>query len=124
MSDRPGLSIFDDDNGNDDRDEATQVIPVAGTSTPASPASTPSRGPAPAARTQTFPVVRRGGYDTAAVDRQVHTWAGEKAGLTASLDEARAKASALEKKVAALEAKMAENENPTYAGLGGRASEM
>ena len=29
MSDRPGLSIFDDDNGNDDRDDATQVIPVA-----------------------------------------------------------------------------------------------
>ena len=30
MSDRPGLSIFDDDNGKDDRNDATQVIPVPG----------------------------------------------------------------------------------------------
>ena len=99
MSDRPGLSIFDDDNGNDsggdDRNEATQVIPVAGAKAPGAPRSAPAQAGTPA-RTQSFPVVRRGGYDPAAVDRQVHTWAGERAGLTASLDEARAKATALE----------------------------
>src|SRR6185436_5048727 len=109
MSDRPGLSIFDDpdENGGDSGrsrsrdDEATQVIPAVrqqsrtaptppsqpSASTPR-PESTPATGnPGNPGRTS-FPVVRRGGYDPASVDRQMHTLAGEKAGLTAGLNDA------------------------------------
>ena len=87
MSDRNGLSIFDNEPASEPGEEATQVIPAA------------TAGPAPAARagsTQrtTFPVVRRGGYDPAAVDRQFHTIAGEKAGLSASLQEAKVRVAA------------------------------
>ncbi|MGI8902048.1 MAG: hypothetical protein ACR2HA_14185, partial [Nocardioides sp.] len=149
MSDRPGLSIFDDDAENgSSADDPTQVFPAvkappAPSSTPgqsqptsstasqAAPSRPPTSAPAtPATRPVVppagpgFPVVRRGGYDTAAVDRQMHTLAGEKAGLAASLDDARSKLAAREKNLAALESQMHERENPTYAGLGGRASEM
>ena len=105
MSDRPGLSIFEDpdDNGGERNrdDEATQVIPAVrpqGRPTPtpqAQPsASTPRPESGPAAGGSgrpSFPVVRRGGYDPASVDRQIHTLAGEKAGLTAGLNEAKSK---------------------------------
>ena len=126
MSDRPGLSIFDDDNGKDDRNDATQVIPVpgAGASSSASAASATRTGLPPIRNVPTFPVVRRGGYDTAAVDREVNTLAGENAGLKDSLEQARSRAQTLERRVAELEAKVKEAEQPTYAGLGGRASEM
>ena len=94
MSDRSGLSIFDDpDNGNGTNaadNEATQVIPAA---RPAASAPTAQQG-APSNRPPSFPLVRKGGYDPAAVDRQMHTLAGEKAGLAAGLNEAKAKAAA------------------------------
>ena len=122
MSDRPGLSIFDDpDNGNG-ADEPTQVIPAARPETPRAPA--PGGSGAASAGPTSFPVVRRGGYDQAAVDRHVSTLAGEKAGLAASLADARSRISALEKEVSGLRQQAQEAENPTYAGLGGRASEM
>ena len=139
MSDRPGLSIFDDpeDNGDSGDNEATQVIPAVkqqktptSTTPAAAPAAAAPRPATPAARAEstsarpTFPVVRRGGYDTAAVDRQISTLAGEKAGLSASLQETKSKLTALEQELAALREQVSENENPTYAGLGGRASEM
>ncbi len=129
MSDRPGLSIFDDDPAENSAasgaDDATQVIPAARQSGPA-PAARPSTAgqPATGGSRPGFPVVRRGGYDPAAVDRQMHALAGEKAGLEAGLNDAKAKIAALEKQVAALKTEVAENKNPTYAGLGGRASEM
>src|SRR5690349_8037663 len=138
MSDRPGLSIFEDpdDNGGERNrdDEATQVIPAVrpqGRPTPtpqAQPsASTPRPESGPAAGGSgrpSFPVVRRGGYDPASVDRQIHTLAGEKAGLTAGLNEAKSKVAALEKELATLRERVSEQDSPTYAGLGGRASEM
>src|SRR3954471_16782672 len=119
MSDRPGLSIFDDpdDSGpgsgqgagtgrgggntpgkgpgkgtapraRQDPDEATQVIPaVSSDRTPGRPPAPAAGRPAPAGaparpvmppaapdsstERPSFPVVRRGGYDTAAVDRQM-----------------------------------------------------
>src|SRR3954462_540339 len=108
MTERPGLSIFDNQPSQAPSDDDTQEIP---------PVST-----APAARPG-FPVVRRG-YDTAAVDRQIQALTREKGSLTADLDEANRRARALETKVASLEEQIRENKNPTYAGLGGRASEM
>ena len=126
MSDRPGLSIFDDpDNGNG-ADDATQVIPAARPETPrpAAPAGAAGGSAASAGGSASFPVVRRGGYDQAAVDRHVHTLAGEKAGLTASLNDAKSRITALEREVSQLRERASETENPTYAGLGGRASEM
>jgi hypothetical protein len=82
MNDRSGLSIFDDDSSNSGADEATQVFPAVeeGTGTTAAGGGIGA----------SFPVVRRG-YDQGAVDRQMHTLAGEKAGLAASLKEARAR---------------------------------
>ena len=71
MSERPGLSIFDEGPSNRGNDDATQVIPATGASR------------------ESFPVVRRGGYDQAAVDKQMHTLAGEKAGLAAVCAAAR-----------------------------------
>src|SRR5690349_9238718 len=141
MSDRPGLSIFEDpdDNGegrgpNRD-DEATQVIPAvrpqgrpapAPQSQPSASAPRPESTPAASSGSgrPSFPVVRRGGYDPASVDRQMHTLAGEKAGLTAGLNEAKSKIASLEKELAGLRQRVSEQDSPTYAGLGGRASEM
>src|SRR5439155_14290258 len=85
---------------------------------PARQAPAPAAGPA--VTRPTFPVVRRGGYDTAAVDRHVQAVSG----LAASLEQARATITALESRLEEATTRLAENENPTYAGLGGRASEM
>ena len=68
--------------------------------------------------------MRRGGYDTAAVDKHLRTLTAEKAGLAASLTEAQARLKALGSEVESLRTKVDENENPTYAGLGGKASEI
>ncbi|MGH3364649.1 MAG: DivIVA domain-containing protein, partial [Nocardioidaceae bacterium] len=114
MNDRSGLSIFDDDSNNG-ADDATQVFSaVEETSATAAGAT---------AGASSFPVVRRG-YDPSAVDRRLHTLAGEKAGLNAGIKEARAKAAKLEKQVSDLRRELSEKEAPSYAGLGGRASEM
>src|SRR6185436_2844590 len=140
MSDRPGLSIFDDpdENGGDSArsrdDEATQVIPAVRQQSRTAPtppsqpsASTPRPDSTPAAGSAggtgnpgnpgrtTFPVVRRGGYDPASVDRQMHTLAGEKAGLTAGLNDAKARVASLEKELASLRSKVSEHDSPTYA---------
>ncbi|MBU1802417.1 MAG: hypothetical protein KKA97_09340, partial [Actinobacteria bacterium] len=90
--------------------ESTQVIPAVDKQ-PAAPSSTPGRpsqsrpvlpppgqgqrpaGGSPAARpgapapagTDSFPVVRRNGYDRATVDARIHQLSSEKAGLSASL---------------------------------------
>ncbi len=76
------------------------------------------------AKLPSLPTVRRGGYDTDAVDRFLRTTTAEKVGLSASLTEAQSRLRSLQAEVDALRTKVDENENPTYAGLGGRASEM
>ncbi len=85
MSDRPGLSIFDDENGNDDRNEATQVIPVARTNNPEPARSAPATGQAPG-----FPVVRRGATTRRPSTASGTPWPARRPGLVASLEEARA----------------------------------
>ena len=124
MSDRSGLSIFDDDNGNEGRDEATQVIPVSG-ARPRPPRALPVLAPACPVRTEPFPMVRRGGYDPAMVDRHMH--AGRR---REGRPDRQPRRGDQDTRVRAREEgrrprdQIAENENPTYAGLGGRASEM
>ena len=121
MNDRSGLSIFDDDSSNSSRssggsgsgNDAMQVFSAVGGSGSGSAGAAGSGANA-------FPVVRRGGYDPAAVDRHLHTLAGEKAGLTASLNDAKARLKQLEKQVADLKTQVAENEAPSYAGLWAR----
>ena len=98
-----------------------RVIPA--TATPARQ-STAGRASSPVAPGSAFPVVRRGGYDKDAVDRRLLQFAGEKDGLSASLDRAREQIAQLEKKVEELSHQAKESDTPSYAGLGGRASEL
>ena len=82
------------------------------------PSARPGRAPAD------FAVVRRG-YDRDAVDAHLRRLTAEKAGLGSSLAEVRAPAAGLEQRARArCASKLEENENPSYAGLGGRASAM
>ena len=138
MSDRPGLSIFDDpeDNGESGADEATQVIPRSSSDDPhraARPAAPPAGCPAPAAP---GPRPRRPSAD------RPSRWSGAAATTpppstgrcTLRRREGRPRrqprrttkrqVTALEQELAALREQVSENDNPTYAGLGGRASEM
>ena len=69
-------------------------------------------------------MVRRGGYDQAAVDAQIRQLASEKASLGASLTESEQRVIELEAALEAAKAELAETDNPSYAGLGGRASAM
>ena len=85
---------------------------------PARPSSSANGG------TPTFPVVRRNGYDRTAVDTKVRQLSSEKAGLSASLTEAERRVMQLEAEVAAARDEISEQESPSYAGLGGRASAM
>src|SRR5690349_23242237 len=71
-----------------------------------------------------LPLVRRGGYDKDAVDRHLRTTSAEKAGLIASLNESQEKLRALQNENTKLREKVDEVEAPSYAGLGGRASEL
>ena len=63
MSDRPGLSIFDDDN-SDDRDDATQVMPAVTAAAPQAPSGAATTPPStrtlvdrPSGRSATGPIV-------------------------------------------------------------------
>jgi cell division septum initiation protein DivIVA len=107
---------------------ATQENPVAQAPAQRRDAGPERRGGSAEATTvaqpPTLPTVRRGGYDTAAVDSYLRTASAERAGLAASLTEAQSRLQSLHAEVEALRTKVEENEHPTYAGLGGKASEM
>src|SRR3712207_5760836 len=77
------------------------------------------RQPAPASALPAFPVTRRG-YDTTSVDRKVSALLREKAALITALEETRSHTSELEQQLRRLDG----TEAPTYADLGGRASEL
>mgnify|MGYP000510025812 CR=1 FL=1 len=144
MSDQ-GLSIFDEQSGQTGKgspDDKTQVIPVAqgdkssqgGQPSGASgnapqrpvvpPAARPGGAPSAPAAAPGFPVVRRGGYDTASVDAKVRQLLGEKSGLAQSLTESEQRVVELEAELERVRTEVAEMERPSYAGLGGRASAM
>jgi len=112
---QPGLSIFEPAGAPSPDDEPTQLNP---TQPPSGASVAPVSGGGPAAgELLAFSVVRKGGYDRAAVDSYVaHATEAERAG--------RQEISRLREQLADLHAKLAETENPTYAGLGGRAAAM
>ena len=102
MSERSGLSIFDND-------------------TTASPA--PAAPPAAAGAKPSFPFARRG-YDTSSVDKKISALGGERDQLARSLAEQQGRVASLEAELASLREQASENAAPTYAGLGGKASEL
>src|SRR3954452_15759856 len=148
MTEDRGLSIFDEEQPTEA--PPPQVMPTVDpaepvaqptTEAPAHPVARPAAAPATTgavprsaeapvvpprspAGAPDLPLVRRGGYDKDAVDRHLRTVAAEKAGLLASINEAQGKLKVLEAQVSELRQKLAENETPSYAGLGGKASEM
>ncbi len=67
---------------------AAVVPPAAPAKQSFRPVPAPRTLPPAASSAVSFPVVRRGGYDKAAVDAGVQQLAGEKAGLSSSLTEA------------------------------------
>src|SRR6478672_1125904 len=101
------------------------VLPPA--ATPAAPRTPSGSGSAsgsnPGSGSAHFPVVRRG-YDKDAVDAHVRQLAGERSGLSTSLSEAEKRVADLESKLEQARTELAENQTPSYAGLGGRASAM
>lgn len=123
---KPGLSIFDSPVPNQppsDADEATTTPvatdPLAGDvsrddESGAAQASTPETE----SELPTFAVVRRGGYDRSAVDAYV----ARVGSATAGSSSAQREISSLRDQVAELEHRLSEVDNPTYAGLGGRAA--
>ena len=68
-------------------------------------------------------MVRRG-YDRDAVDAHLRRLTTEKAGLGSTLAESERRTAALEQELGTLREQLPENHNPSYAGLGGRASAM
>lgn len=92
-----------------------------GSPAPASDAPVPQPLPQPTAGRSTpeplrpdFPIVRRGGYDRAAVD----------AFVAANDGDAHARVATLEAQVEALQQRLAEYDTPTYSGLGGHAESI
>ena len=92
-------------------------------SAPATPRRAGAHLPRPAVGSP-LPVVRRGGYDRAAVDQRLHQLQSEKSGLSSSLTSSEERVIELEADLERLRAELKENSNPTYAGLGGRAASM
>lgn len=104
------------------------TVPVQAAAPPPAAAHLGSRAPsldAPLPQTTTnraasqplrpeFPVVRRGGYDRAAVDAFVAAYDGD-------ADE---RIASLQAQVEALQQRLAENDTPTYSGLGGHAASI
>lgn len=143
MSEEQGTTGSNNASAGTDNDATRQIPrvqePVAATATHAAPAvpnqpvtsgvprsaNAPLVPPKAASTSATqLPVVRKGGYDIDTVDRHLRTTSAEKAGLIASLNESQDRIRALAAENAQLREKLSENETPSYAGLGGRASEM
>src|SRR5919202_4707372 len=100
MTERPGISIFD-----------TDTVNTAG-NTAGGSSATPS-----------FPLSRRG-YDPSSVDRRIAQLTSERATLAANLEEVRRHTAELEAELATLRERTSSTHAPTYAELGGRASEL
>lgn len=101
------------------QNDQQKVQAPAPTSRPTAPA-----GRTPAPSRPSFPVVRRGGYDKDAVDRQVSRLVSEHAEATSGRSEAERRLSALQADLAAAREQLTEQQTPSYAGLGGRASAL
>ena len=80
--------------------------------------------PAAQSAQPSFATVRRGGYDKAAVDAQVRQLLQDRSGVSSALAQSEQRVRELETSLEAAQRDLAENANPSYAGLGGRASAM
>jgi len=128
MSDKTpgqGLSIFDQPDGDPTRangptsasEAETEVFSPVGVTAPRAS----SQPPAPTQPIPEFPGVRRGGYDKAAVDGWL---AQQQASVSAERRGVQEEIESLRRRVSELQAQVDEQENPTYAGLGGHAAAM
>ncbi|MEP6469313.1 MAG: hypothetical protein ABJC24_06035 [Chloroflexota bacterium] len=136
MTDKPansqrGLSIFDDRTGatkgpaaGGAADDETRVIPQVAAQSRSG--ASPQQGSPPAARPvrPNFPVVRRGGYDKAAVDAHLAQQQAGEANANADVQAAMDENARLSARVAELEQLLSEQGNPTYSGLGAHAAAM
>src|SRR5699024_5091838 len=93
-------------------------------SRPVLPPPASDTAPDPAESLPDLPTVRRGGYDKSAVDRHMRTLVADKADIAGHLEEAQSHNQELASQLETLRERLKEHEEPTYAGLGGRASEM
>ena len=130
MSER-GLSIFED------KQSKQGAAAPAGSAAPQSAGTKPAAAPAGATATATqtqpvvpaaggspqFPVARRG-YDTTSVDRLFQTLTAEKKLLTSQVAELQKRNAEVTKELESLRTDASERDNPTFAGLGGKASEI
>lgn len=111
-----GLSIFDHESEGgsapDSAGDKTQVLPVVDSSSTSAPPSAP------------LPVVRRGGYDMSAVNERIKQLTEHQRTSASALSTAKQRITELESQVDKLKSELAENKDPSYAGLGGRASAM
>ncbi|MGL5825040.1 MAG: hypothetical protein ACRCYU_09525, partial [Nocardioides sp.] len=103
---------------------APATNPLAGATKAASSPASSGRPPMPSISAPNFTQVRRGGYDKYEVDTKFKQLSGEKSGLSSSLAASQEQVMALEEQMGALRKQLAENQTPSYAGLGGRASAM
>ena len=83
---------------------------------PASPAAAPALPP--------LPTVRRNGYDKVAVDRALRQLPATMPSSDQRATRAESRVGQLEAELAQLRTQLEETSNPSYAGLGGRASAM
>lgn len=89
------------------------------------PAHRAAPGISPAALTiPQLPVVRRGGYDRDAVDHYIRGLLSQRSELEGRATSAESDLTAAKSRLEKLTSQLAEHEAPSYAGLGGRASEM
>jgi hypothetical protein len=105
---------------------APAPAPASGPSGPSAPAPAVTRPvmPAPGAGVPAFATVRRGGYDKAAVDGHLRQLLQDRAGAQSALAQVQERVADLEAQLRSARDELAENANPSYAGLGGRASAM
>ena len=88
------------------------------------PSIPPAPGPVPAPPTGPLQIVRKQGYDSAAVDQRLQMLATDRAELTAAIAQHETRSAELEKALDTLLSQLDETKSPSYAGLGGRASAM
>ncbi len=128
-----GLSIFEDHSEDSAGAQTTAVFPVISDSTerPGSrrpvqhqPSAGLARPSVAASTSGDLPQVRRGGYDRVAVDARLSQIESERQSLASRAGLAEKRANEREATVEKLSAQVAEVAQPSYAGLGGRATSM
>ncbi len=123
-----GLSIFDEPTEETPSAQPPAAVSDAETQVFASVATTlpqPKRSQLPAALpVPEFAVVRRGGYDRAAVDGWLAGYQLQQSNTAAEFQALQEETAYLRRQVAELQSRLSEQENPTYSGLGSHAAAL